>query len=103
MICDVCEQEIPEETGFDNGYYKNYCNECHELLELAEKAIKQARLDGSKYPPNTWKTIKRDNIEHALTHLFKYKRQDTTEDQLAHAICDLTFEYYRYMSMREST
>lgn len=96
--CDVCKTYFDgAQSGYDNGYYERYCDDCHELLERAKRAISVARQDGclkQGYHPSSWREAK-NRLGHAATHIYLHKRNDTSEDHLAHAICDLVMSYDR--------
>lgn len=86
MKCHICNHEEAVPRGIS-------CKECTAIWNAALQAVSRAREIGvPKYGPNTWR-LANDNIEHALTHIFKYRRGDTSEDHLAHAICRLVMEY----------
>lgn len=73
------------------------CTDCRELLDRAIAAITVARRDGCMaqgYDPSSWKDVPgRSWTEHVLAHVAQYRRGDTTEDHLSHAICCLVMIY----------
>lgn len=99
MNCDICTRNTDElDYIYDlNTKSKSWvaCEECATLLEAATKAISIARTDGAahRYAEDYWRTDPRNNTEHALTHIFKDRQGDRSEDHIAHAICDLVIEY----------
>lgn len=71
------------------------CEDCSELCQRAIKAITKARQDGclvQGYDPSSWRQAEH-RLDHAATHIYQHRRGDTTEDHLAHAICDLVMLY----------
>ena len=92
--CSICTRKGPCDIRPD-GFM---CHECNVLIEVVKDAISLARIDGAthNYTAESWRQeTTEQNLEHALTHIFKHKRADTTEDHIAHAICRLVMEYAR--------
>jgi hypothetical protein len=90
-LCYICET-----AAQTHGIY---CTDCRQLVDAAIAALQQARQDGclvQGYDPSSWREDK-NRLDHAATHIYVHKRKEpaTTEDHLAHAICDLVIEYAR--------
>lgn len=90
--CSICHVE---EASGDSLYEGQFCVNCGLLMVACEEALSAARSIGVPlYNASSWReTTIENNLEHALTHIFKFKRLDTTEDHIAHAICRLAFVY----------
>lgn len=88
-MCGVAEKQVYSQEGF--------CKDCEELHDRVIAALRQARQDGclrQGYDPSGWRDIpNRSWTEHVLTHMAQYRRGDTTEDHLSHAICCLVMIY----------
>lgn len=72
-----------------------YCDDCYELISRAIQAVVTARQDGvlkQGYDPSAWRKAQH-RLDHAATHIYKHRRHDSSEDHLAHAICDLVMLY----------
>lgn len=72
-----------------------FCIDCATLVDTAIKAISQARQDGclaQGYDPTSWR-LSKNRLSHAEIHIRQYNEGDTSEDHLAHAICDLVMSY----------
>lgn len=85
IVCKLCLC-IPREHG-------QYCTDCQVLVDAAIRALSIARQEGVvRYGPSTWVKAP-DNLDRACTHIYKFRRNDTSEDQLSHAITRLVMEY----------
>lgn len=92
-LCTIC---LSAQANFDLSE-RMLCNDCRTLLDTAIRALSIARQDGcvkQGYDPSSWIEVK-DRLEHATTHIQHYVQdgRSTSEDHLAHAICDLVMVY----------
>lgn len=89
LMCECCTV-VPRAND-------SYCDDCYELVNRAVQAVINARRDGilgQGYDPSSWRSLQsNDRLDHAATHIYMHRRQDTSEDHLAHAICDLVMLY----------
>lgn len=86
-MCGVAEKQFYSQEGF--------CKDCEELHDRVIRALRLARQDGclrQGYDPSSWRQAQ-NRLDHAATHIYKIRRGDTSEDHLAHAICDLVMLY----------
>lgn len=88
-LCTICLSTPANRPG------RLACTDCRELMDRAIAALTVARRDGCMtqgYDPSSWRQAQH-RLDHAATHIYKIRRGDTSEDHLAHAICDLVMLY----------
>lgn len=87
--------DVPKVTN-EHGGQRSELNYRFDLMDpqamfaLAKILDYGVRVRG--YPEDNWRLIPaRDNINHALVHLYAHLAGDTQDDHLAHAFCRVMF------------
>ena len=83
------------ETNRNGGMHSKLLYRCDLLPFSAILAIARVLKKGcEKYSDYNWKKVTRDeHINHALTHLFKMRTGDHSEEHLAQALTRLCFAF----------